>query len=610
MASASDRWLRRRRWSRRIADGMEARSVHSQVAFLGSVQAAEIQRVHIEFFADLVDQGVDGKLGLRRAGRTIGVRLGLVDDDVVAVHAEVLDVERSYAAQAAGPNGGAGVAAGLEGQVHVDGRYLPSVGDAHLDRHERAGCGAGADQYLGAAHGHLDGAADLAGQHGRQRFQIDGGLAAEAAADFRRKDADLRLRVHEHGGQLVADSEMALRTGFHDQMPVLVPVGQRVVRLDVALVDHGGGIGPLHDQVGRRIAGLDVAFLVNEVLGDVAELVVEDAAGFGVEVVEDDRRVVTHGFAHVQHGRQDFVVHVDQTQGFLGVVDAGGGHGGDDLALRGDAPAGDDPLGHVAQALHAGLVGFGLAAARVGKVVAGDHGQNLAGSLGARRIDAANARPRVRAAQHFAPDHARHAGVHAVACPSRDLIHAVVTDRSGPNDSVCAVACCHSLLPRCCGGSSLKTDVRKSSRRRAPPRRTARYQAGVSCAGVGPRSRRPQTPTGPGGAGRPQPAARPGPGSLLPGDRRFPEPWRPQSQPWRHRPSPPAWGWGCERSPRWVTPARPAPPASAAVTWADGSCGGRSRRGLRWPRPPAAARWALRPRREHRRDDPGWVPPR
>ena len=238
-----------------------------------------------------------------------------------------------------------------------------------------------------------------------------------------------------------------------DQVAVRVPVGQGVVGFDVALVDHGGGVGALHDQVGRGIAGLDIAFFEDEVLGDVAGLVVEDAAGLGVEVVQDDRGVVAHGFADVQQRRQDFVVDVDEAQGFLGLVHAGGGHGGDDLALIGDAAAGDDPLGHVAQALHAGFVGFGLAGARVGKVVAGDHGEHLAGSLGARGVDAANASPGVRAAQHLAPNHAGHVGVHAVACASRDLVHAVVTDRSGSNDSIRAVACCHSLLPRCCGES-------------------------------------------------------------------------------------------------------------------------------------------------------------
>ena len=88
-----------------VADGVEARAVDSQVAFLGGVEATELQWIHVELGADLVDQGVDGELGLGSAGGAIGVRLGLVDDDVVAVDAEVLDVERADAAEAAGAHG-------------------------------------------------------------------------------------------------------------------------------------------------------------------------------------------------------------------------------------------------------------------------------------------------------------------------------------------------------------------------------------------------------------------------------------------------------------------------------------------------------------------------
>ena len=137
---------------------------------------------------------------------------------------------------------------------------------------------------------------------------------------------------------------MALRAGLDEEVTVRIPIGQRILRFDVALVHHGGGVFALHHQVRRSEALLDVAFLVDDVLRDVARVVPKFAASVGAQIVQDDLRVRAHGRAHVQDWRQHLVFHFDQVQRRFRLVDRGRRHRGQRLTFVGHPVVRQQPL--------------------------------------------------------------------------------------------------------------------------------------------------------------------------------------------------------------------------------------------------------------------------
>ena len=74
-----------------VANLIESGPVGSQVALARRISQTKRQRIHSQRFAQLVDQALHGKGRLRCARRAKRLRLGLVDDDVVAVHPEVAE---------------------------------------------------------------------------------------------------------------------------------------------------------------------------------------------------------------------------------------------------------------------------------------------------------------------------------------------------------------------------------------------------------------------------------------------------------------------------------------------------------------------------------------
>ena len=109
--------------------------------------------------------------------------------------------------------------------------------------------------------------------------------------------------------------------------------------LDITLVHRAGVVFPLQDDIRLPEALLHIAQLVLDVAGDVAPRAGVLAAGksflfeVGGECLVDDRRIGPHGMLERQHGLEHFVVDVDEGQGLLGYVRAGGGDGGDGVPL-------------------------------------------------------------------------------------------------------------------------------------------------------------------------------------------------------------------------------------------------------------------------------------
>ena len=193
------------------ADRPELRPVGGLGALLGRVLEAQLDRVHADRLGDLVDHLLDRELGDRAARRAIGRHLRPVADHVVADHLHVLEVVGREGAHAARLHRRAREGAGLVFQLGLGGDDAAVLLGADLDAHVRARGRAGGAEHLLARHHHLHRPAGLLGQRQRDGLQIHDGLAAEAAADLRRRDADLADVPAEQPRAVGAHDPVALR---------------------------------------------------------------------------------------------------------------------------------------------------------------------------------------------------------------------------------------------------------------------------------------------------------------------------------------------------------------------------------------------------------------
>ncbi len=176
------------------ADLAVFRPDHLARAFLRAVFDAEVDRVHAALLGQLVDHRFRSERGIGGAGCAVGGGLGPVDHHVKTVDQEVGDVIRRDHAHRAGADRRTRKGAGFEGQPDLGRGDAPVFGGAHLYLDPRARGGAGGAQDFGTAHHHLDRNSGLTRQQQRDRLQVDGGLAAEPAANLGRNHAQVALR--------------------------------------------------------------------------------------------------------------------------------------------------------------------------------------------------------------------------------------------------------------------------------------------------------------------------------------------------------------------------------------------------------------------------------
>ena len=430
-----------------VADHAVGVAVGAARALLGRVLQPQFERVDVELLGQFVDHGLGGELGLRRAGRAVGGRLGLVDHHVVAVDGLVGNVVRGERAHRAGADGRAGVGAGLEGEVDLGGGQRAVPLRAHLDAHVGARGRPGREQHFLAVHRQLDGAAGLAGEDRGQRLEVDGDLAAEAAADLHRRDLHLRGREPHQRGDRVAHDERALRAGPDVERAVGAPVGGAVLRLDVTLMRHRGLELALDHDVGLLEAGVQVALGEAEVRGGVGGVVRLGAVHLaGFEVVVQQRRGVEHRVADVEDGRELLVLDFDQGDGVFRDVVVGGGDGGDGVALVEHLVGGDHV---VEQPLEVGaaLAGVDVLVGGAGEVGVGDHGEHAGQGTSLGGVDRLDLGVRMRAAEDAPVEHAGQGEVGPVLGRAGDFVNAVVADRAGADDLVVAGSGCHVGVP-------------------------------------------------------------------------------------------------------------------------------------------------------------------
>ncbi len=165
-------------------DGAEGCAVDGFDAIARAVETANIERIHVELAREIIDGAFHGERRDRRAGRTIGRDFRAVRHHIVAGERDVFDVVAREGGHAGGVDGRAREGAGLVFQREITGSDPAFAGGAEFDLHHRARrWAAGVEDFI-AAHHHLHRAAALLGERERDGFEIDGGFAAEAAADF------------------------------------------------------------------------------------------------------------------------------------------------------------------------------------------------------------------------------------------------------------------------------------------------------------------------------------------------------------------------------------------------------------------------------------------
>ena len=177
---------------------------------LGGVLQPKFQRVHADLLRQHVERALDRESADRRTGRAIGRDLRAVAHHVVTGRAHVREVVGRKRAQARADERRARKGAGLqlEDPIGGDDRAVALAADLH--RHGRAGRRTGGSEHVFPAYHDLHGMAGFARQRDRHRFDVDYGLAAESAADFRGIDAQVaEIHIEQLRG-VGADDEMPL----------------------------------------------------------------------------------------------------------------------------------------------------------------------------------------------------------------------------------------------------------------------------------------------------------------------------------------------------------------------------------------------------------------
>ena len=119
------------------ADAVERHAERQDIALLGRVATAELQRINVEGFGQFVHQGIHGKPGRRPARRPIGGHPGFVGDHVIALGVQIGQLVRRQADQQAARDRRAGKRPGVVAHDGRGGRQLAVLFGPGLDRDDR-----------------------------------------------------------------------------------------------------------------------------------------------------------------------------------------------------------------------------------------------------------------------------------------------------------------------------------------------------------------------------------------------------------------------------------------------------------------------------------------
>ena len=241
-------------------------------------------------------------------------------------------------------------------------------------------------------------------------------LPAEAAADLLRRQDDLRLWNAERVGRAVTDFHGPLRAAPDVDATVLIPVHRRVLGLDVPLMHRRGVEGPLDDEVGLGEPLFHIALHVVDVLLDVRRSVAVFAVVLGAVLLVEDRSVVRKTLRGGHRGGQHLVLHLDEGQRLLCVVDG----------VRRDPGYGMALVEHLL-ARHQRLAQV-LVLPVLREVRGGRYRSHARMGLGLARVDRLDDRVRVRTPKYLPAQQPRRVLVCPVLGDARHLVRAVVAD--------------------------------------------------------------------------------------------------------------------------------------------------------------------------------------
>ena len=408
-------------------DRTEHRAIRSLRSFGHRILQPQLDRIHAQLLRQFIDRRFEGECRGRRTRGAIGGDLGLVDDDIIGLDEEIRDGVGRLHAHGAGAERRAGISAAFVDQLRAGGDHgaVALRAELHIGLDAR-GRTRSAQHFL-ARHDHLDRQIGLARQGHGQRLEIEGGLAAEAAADFAGDDLDAADLHAEDGGGSGAHLERALGRAPDQHMAIGVVPRHAGVRFDVSLMDHAGLVGALDDDVG-----------LGKALGHVAarQLITRRHVGriersglllvLGAQIIVQNGRAGLHGFFDIENDRQLFVDHLDALGCFAGHIDRGCRHRRHRVAVIEHFRARHDV---VAQRAHvAGTLAHRHLRAALDDVGAGDDGLHAGHGRGFAGIDGDDARVAMRAAQHHAVDHPRQREIGAVVGAAGHLVQTVGAD--------------------------------------------------------------------------------------------------------------------------------------------------------------------------------------
>ena len=190
---------------------------------------------------------------------------------------------------------------------------------------------------------------------------------------------------------------------------------------DITLMHRRGAEAAFHHHFGFSETLINIAKLVFQLACDIGSLAVK------LNEIMQDRRIGLDRVFRVNHPGQNLIFHFDQLQRLGRHFFGDGGNGGDRVAMEQRLFARHDVAAHPAHILNAEHHGF--VEWEIHHILMRHHGLHAGMRFRLRGIDGNDARMRVRAAQHLAPDHAGHIGIGGIGSAARHLFRTIGTDR-------------------------------------------------------------------------------------------------------------------------------------------------------------------------------------
>ena len=239
---------------------------------------------------------------------------------------------------------------------------------------------------------------------------------------------------------MIAKREQLLRAAPHRKLAVPIPVRRSRMRLYVSLMHSPRMKLALHHHIRLREPPLNIPVVKHKVIGDIRGLLgvpvsarPERRACHCQQPLMQDRRALPHSVLRVQRRRQDVVLHIHQRRRLFGDMRAYRRNRRDRMPsvqrlFARHYIAAEKPVVH-----RRALFLIHELRRRLRKIRRRNDRMHARQRQRAARVDAYDARVRVRAAYNLAMQQPRHSRIRRVPSPPRNLIHPVVPYRPRPH---------------------------------------------------------------------------------------------------------------------------------------------------------------------------------